>query len=70
MEQFAIYEKQEQWTVQQRRQKEIEHKNEVERLWKIRLEIYKQEKKKEMEKDHKQQDIERMKEIIIQQVIL
>jgi hypothetical protein len=65
MEKFAEDDRIEQMNQQRRRMKELEHKREVERLWKEKLEMYKaQRRMEEAERAAAEQEEQRKKQIV------
>lgn len=67
MRKFAEDERLEQMNNQKRRMKELEHKREVERMWKERLAVYQAERQKEYDEEKKRHEDNSWKDQIIQE---
>jgi len=66
MEKYKEDERLEQYNIQRRKQKELEYKNEIERLWKLKLEQYKVQKEYELNELRQQQEEERRKRELVE----
>ena len=65
MEKFAEDDRLEQMNAQRRRMRELEHKREIERLWKEKLAIYQAQREAELqEQEFKRQEEARQRDII------